>query len=78
MFKIKTKVFEVSCTKESEEQITKSLSKIFNEKTIIITIVLYVIYKAYSKHENTKKELHINDNELEKFRIECETKRLEE
>lgn len=71
MFKIKTKVFEVSCTKESEEQITKSLSKIFNEKTIIITIVLYIIYKAYSKHENTIKE-------LEKFRIEHETKRLEE
>lgn len=78
MFKIKTRVFEVSCTKESEKQIVETLPKIFNKGTMIFTLVLYILYKAYSKHENTIKELHINDNELEKFRIEHETKRLEE
>ena len=76
--KIKLGRLEVNFSKESEKQIVEALPKIFNKETMIFTFVLYMLYKVYSKHENTIKELHINDNELEKFRIEHETKRLEE
>lgn len=72
--KLKIGKFEANFSKEEAIHAIN----LFDKKILTFLSVIFVLYKMYEKHENTIKELHINDNELEKFRIECETKRLEE
>ena len=73
---MKLKVGKINVDFSKEESI--HIINLFDKKILTFLSVIFVLYKMYEKHENTIKELHINDNELEKFRIECETKRLEE
>lgn len=73
---MKLKIGKINADFSKEESF--HIINLFDKRILTFLSVIFVLYKMYEKHENTKKELHINDNELEKFRIECETKRLEE